>query len=249
MKKWTYVLYALVGICLASNGYCADNKVVVIPLWKTKTIEGNAVPADVLSGKTFTTADGELTGIRPPAPIGTDYVGKGVHPPDPRFEIHTYNSLEQTGYGITDLMTGLIWVKSPGQSKKTWLEAVDSCENMQTTYQATENGYIFVNDWRMPTVREVNSLIAYSRGGGQIAGSNALVVPNFFTDVHSNIYWTASLADSLCPDGQGGVYRCNIDFTVDLRYATVIQETLDPNDQSPPQHYYWCVRGPYGIEY
>ncbi len=139
-----------------------------MPLWKTKNIEGNAVAADVLNRKTFSTADGVHMG---------------------------------------------------GRS-------------------------ISVEDWRMPTVREMNSLLAYSRCSGQIAGSNALVIPNFFTDVHSNIYWTNSLADSLCSNGQGGFYRCNIDFAVDLRYATINHEILDPNDQSPPQHYCWCVRGP-----
>jgi hypothetical protein len=237
---------------LTSQGYCAENKIVVIPLWKTKIIEGNAVAADVLNRKTFSTADGVHTGIRPPAPIGTDYVGKGVHAPDPRFTMYhrSVGFQAEIGYGVKDLMTGLIWTQSPSSSKKSWANAVASCENLETSYVRAYGGRsISVEDWRMPTVREMNSLLAYSRGSGQIAGSNALVIPNFFTDVHSNIYWTDSLADSLCSDGQGGFYRCKIDFTIDLRYATVNHEVLDPNDQSPPQHYCWCVRGPYGIEY
>jgi len=254
MKKWIYVLYALVGICLASNGYCADNKVVVIPLWKTKTIEGNAVPADVLSGKTFTTADGELSGIRPPAPIGTDYVGKGVHPPDPRFKIFYARSkidpyeVEQTGYGITDLMTGLIWMKSPGQSKKTRSEAVHSCENKITTYSFFSTGYpkIYLNDWRLPTVREFNSLLDYGRGAVHVAGSTALVVPNDFSDVLHGQYWTDTGSVTPCPpDGN----RCNIVYYVNIVDADVDRALIDPTDSNPPEYYYWCVRGPYGIEY
>ncbi len=246
MKNYQLVFVLLVAGCIVPSWSGAADKVVVIPLFKNSKIVGDATPADVVGGKTFTSADGEHTGIRPPTPIGTDYVGKGVPPPDPRFQVFNYNGVEQAGYGIKDLMTGLIWMKSPGSSTSTWPDAVNSCEDLITTYPVQPNAFMSVSDWRLPTVREMSSLLDYSRGSGQVAGTNALVIPNFFTDVHNNIYWTASLIDSLCSNGQGGFYRCNIDVTVDLRYATVNHEVLD---QSPPQHFSWCVRGPYGIEY
>jgi hypothetical protein len=212
---------------------------------ENKNIEGNAVAADVLNGKTFSTADGIHTGIRPPAPIGTDYIGMGVHPPDPRFEVYTYNSVEQWGYGVKDLMTGLIWMKSPGSSTSTWSDAVDSCENLITTFPV-RSGYMFVSDWRLPTVREMNSLLDYGQGAVHLSGANALVVPNFFTDVINERYWTDSGAMTPCPP-EGN--RCNIVYFVNIDVADVDRDLIDPTASNPPEHYHWCARGPYGIEY
>jgi len=119
--KFVKLFFVLLCVgCIVPVWSKAADKVVIIPLWKSNKIVGDATSADVVGGKTFTSADGEHTGIRPPAPIGTDYVGKGIHPPDPRFQVNSYNDIEQTGYGVKDLMTGLIWMKSPGSSTSTW---------------------------------------------------------------------------------------------------------------------------------
>ena len=55
----------------------AQNKVVVIPLSDgcSAAPSGNATQPDVLEGKTFSSSIGiGLTGTRPPAPVGTDYI-------------------------------------------------------------------------------------------------------------------------------------------------------------------------------
>jgi hypothetical protein len=53
---------------------------------------------------------------------------------------------------ITDLVTGLMWQKDPGE-KKTYEEAVKGAKECRT------GGY---KDWRLPTIKELYSLILFS---------------------------------------------------------------------------------------
>ncbi|MBM3254534.1 MAG: DUF1566 domain-containing protein [Candidatus Omnitrophica bacterium] len=83
---------------------------------------------------------------------------------------------------ITDNSTGLIWVKdgkSPGCADGAtiiWKKAVDFCENL------TYAGY---SDWRLPNVRELLSLVDYSRSAPAI---NTTYFPNTaLTD-----YWSST---------------------------------------------------------
>lgn len=67
---------------------------------------------------------------------------------------------------ISDLVTGLTWEKNMGDSV-TWADAMSGAET------ATTGGY---TDWRMPTLKELFSLILYS---GQCFGENHIT---FFID-------------------------------------------------------------------
>ncbi len=53
---------------------------------------------------------------------------------------------------VDDLVTGLEWQKDPGE-KKTWSEAVDGAKRCRT------GGH---DDWRLPTIKELYSLILFS---------------------------------------------------------------------------------------
>ena len=53
---------------------------------------------------------------------------------------------------VSDLVTGLMWQSSPG-SKKYWSIAVEDASRCRT------GGY---RDWRMPTIKELYSLIDFS---------------------------------------------------------------------------------------
>ncbi|PKM86361.1 MAG: hypothetical protein CVU87_12275 [Firmicutes bacterium HGW-Firmicutes-12] len=53
---------------------------------------------------------------------------------------------------VTDLNTGLMWQQDPG-SKMTWVEAMSKAEVFELA------GY---TDWRMPTIKELYSLIDFS---------------------------------------------------------------------------------------
>ena len=78
---------------------------------------------------------------------------KGVAPPSPRFTDHGNGT-------VTDNMTGLMWTKNANliNGSLTWMNAVDYCNAMNSgsgTYGHT--------DWRLPNLRELQSLIDYGR--------------------------------------------------------------------------------------
>jgi hypothetical protein len=243
-------IHILVAVSFMSGNTRADDTMVIIPLWKNKKIVGDATPADVLQGKSFTSADGEYTGIRPPAPIGSDYIGKGIHPPVPRFEVYRgpFTAEPQAGYGAKDRMTGLIWRLSP-ENSKTFFEARNYCEGLSTQYFTSIGSRpIGVDDWRLATVKELESLFDYSRAAVTVAGSNALAIPNYFSNVLNGEYWSDTLVYWVsCPGGSTGL--CCVSYLVDNQQATVRQEFFLPGHEGEPIHFSWCVRGPYGIEY
>jgi len=55
---------------------------------------------------------------------------------------------------ITDLATGLMWQQSDDGTTRDWSEALDYCENLEVA------GH---DDWHLPTVKELQSLVDYSR--------------------------------------------------------------------------------------
>lgn len=66
-----------------------------------------------------------------------------------------------SGATITDLSTGLMWMKGDsGESAGTldWIEALDWCENL------VHAGY---DDWRLPNPKELHSLVDYTRAPGR----------------------------------------------------------------------------------
>ena len=65
------------------------------------------------------------------------------------------DSLVDNGDGtITDPVTGLIWQKEDDGTTRTWEAAITYCEGLSLS------GY---DDWRMPNVRELNSIVDFSR--------------------------------------------------------------------------------------
>jgi len=68
---------------------------------------------------------------------------------------------------VTDLNTGLMWQQSPDlENKSTWGEALAGAETFDLA------GY---DDWRLPTIKELYSLIDFN-------GSSALLIPYIDTD-------------------------------------------------------------------
>jgi len=55
---------------------------------------------------------------------------------------------------ITDNSTGLMWTQGDSQVGLLWEEALDYCENLTTAEH---------NDWRLPNVKELQSIVDYSR--------------------------------------------------------------------------------------
>ena len=122
---------------------------------------------------------------------------------------------------MTDNLTGLMWTKHsnlPG-GPRSWVDAVDYCTNMNTG-----SGTYGYTDWRLPNVREMQSLIDY--------GSDFPAMPEVhpFTDVVSGEKYWSSSTFSVFPE-------LDHSWSVDLRRGRV-----DHEDKTLA-YYVWPVRG------
>ena len=97
---------------------------------------------------------------------------KGVAWPSPRFSVQTNTSL------VVDNLSGLMWSRNANLAGLlTWDGAVDYCNGLSL------GGH---TDWRLPNVRELQSLIDYSRL------TPALPAGHPFTGVKSDYYWSST---------------------------------------------------------
>lgn len=84
-----------------------------------------------------------------------------------------------TGDGtITDSSTGLTWQKTGPSDTKTWQQALEYCEGL------TLGGH---TDWRMPTLKELESLVDYSRHAPSINTA-------YFPNTAASWYWSSTSA-------------------------------------------------------
>ncbi|MDQ7786429.1 MAG: DUF1566 domain-containing protein [Thermodesulfovibrionales bacterium] len=150
-----------------------DTPTVYIPL------EGNGVAAlDAVSIHLPRT--GQLLSYIP----GDDgNVQAGVSWPEPRFT--------ENGDGtVTDNLTGLMWLKDGAcLGKKNWAGALNATGVFNAApAQYNCKGYSAAyTDWRMPNIRELESLINYG-----VANSSAWLNISGFTNVISAYYWTGT---------------------------------------------------------
>jgi hypothetical protein len=188
----------------------AQTKVVVIPMGGNKAV-GDATAQDVVEGKTFSSDSGTgLTGTRSPGIPATtgqtlcyDTVGdqisctgtgqdgevqKGVAV-TPRF----INNGDGT---VTDNLTGLIWLQEGNcttffagdaavSNSRPWQVALDAANQLASGYCGLTDGSA-AGDWRLPNLRELQSLVDYS----QISPS--LPAGNPFLNTVSSDYWSST---------------------------------------------------------
>lgn len=117
---------------------------------------------------------------------------KGVVSPNLRFTEHSDGT-------VTDNLTGLMWTKDGQQIPETmtWQAALDACNDLV---------YAGYDDWRLPNVRELQSLLDYSKL------EPALSVGHPFINEVSSHYWSSTTISGYLPGawfvdfGDGGVY-------------------------------------------
>jgi hypothetical protein len=211
MRKVLLISLLLVLALVGGSSVCADDGFYVVAGQKAKYAP---VPKTGQTQKYYTGDDGDLE--------------KGMAWPSPRFT--------DNGNGtVTDKLTGLMWLKNancigshypgfdnddtPGDGEVTWVHALDFVAGMNNgTYPLCRAGY---SDWRLPNIRELNSLIDYGR------------VPTFpsdtpFTEVTYGTYWSSTTQPS---------------FSMSLAYVINFGDASLYNNFKTSCHYVWPVRG------
>ena len=99
---------------------------------------------------------------------------KGVAWPSPRFTV------DGTGLCITDNLTGLMWVRTPDSTTRTWANAMTYANGLSIC------GY---DDWRLPNVNELESLINAEQANTATWLNNP---SQGFSNVQANDYWSST---------------------------------------------------------
>jgi len=103
---------------------------------------------------------------------------------------YVINDFIDNGDGtITDYATNLMWIKADSDSSMNWEEALNFAENLE---------YAEYNDWRLPNVKELQSIIDYTRSP---ATTNSPAIDSIFSctpiideggEINYACYWTGT---------------------------------------------------------
>jgi len=166
---------------------------------------------------------------------------KGVSWPTPRFSaVGTGDATNQ----IRDNLTGLIWARQANIATNgswsltqygsaigtcTWYQAMDVVTNPAGPVNGTlsnPNGYGGTNDWRMPNIREMQSLIDYSINDYPLPAGHP------FNSFGAGRYWTST------PPAYSGATKA---WYVSIANSVAGCSNDDKTKYSP--YYVWPVRG------
>lgn len=161
------VLLISLSLVLALVGWsavgAADDGFYVIP-----AMRGNSAPVPK-TGQTASYAAGDDGDLE-----------KGIASPPSRYT--------NNGNGtVTDKLTGLIWMTNPGvfTTMVPWDQAMSAAAKLASGSPGLTDGSK-AGDWRLPNLRELQSLVDYSRFNPAFSG-----VPPF-TGVQWSYYWSST---------------------------------------------------------
>ena len=166
-------------------------------------------------------------------------VGTGQHQCYDNFSVIAAPSYRDNGDGtVSDLVTGLMWFKGRGV-KVSWEEALAGAKACRM------GGH---NDWRVPTIKELYSLIQFTGECRATTGSKPFLDTNYFGFVYGNPSHGERMID--CQDWSSTKYIS----TTMIGNATVFgvnfadgrikgYPIIDPRTRSPHKLYVRYVRG------
>jgi hypothetical protein len=154
---------------------------------------------------------------------------KGVAWPSPRF-------IENGDGTVTDNLTGLMWLQNancintnypefdtheiPGDGLVTWQNALDFVEGINDGMYPDCEGNPPYDDWRLPNIKELHSLLDYGQYPVLPAGHP-------FSNLQIAYYWSSTTCSNLIDNA----------YCLHFRHG----DTNDISKSTP--HYVWCVRG------
>jgi hypothetical protein len=197
MRRVLLISLSLVLALVGWSTVCAEDGFYVIPAMRGKYAP---VPKTGQTTSYGTRDDGALQ--------------KGVAWPTPRFTDNSNGT-------VTDNLTGLIWMKNANAfDQRTWADALSDANGMKSGDAGLTDGSQ-AGDWRLPNIRELESLIDNGRY------DPALPAGHPFTNVQPFIYWSSTTNEHITTYAWG----------VDIRSTQV-------DDYGKSFDYYvWCVRG------
>ncbi len=152
-------------------------KTVSVYVWPVRGgQEGNA-PAE-------TPKTGQIVSYPTATSPDDGFYKRGVAWPDPRFTVGAGAEVDC----VTDNLTGLMWVKAPDSTFRTWEAALDHADGLDLC------GH---NDWRLPNLNELESLVhaEYTNAalcGGGCSSNAAWLNTQGFSNVQAHYYWSST---------------------------------------------------------
>jgi hypothetical protein len=201
-------LLIFLSLVLALSGWravCAEDGFYVVP-----TMKGNyaPVPKTGLTGTFGTRDDGDLE--------------KGVAWPTPRF-------IDNKNGTVTDKLTRLIWTKNAcAFGQKTWADALSAANSLASGTIAGLTDGSKAGDWRLPNVRELQTLVDYGRSYPAFPAPADFP----FTGAQSDRYWSSSSRGM--NDPPSAVQAWHVYFG---------DGSVNSNTGKGNLYYMWCVRG------
>jgi len=110
--------------------------------------------------------------------------------------LYAVNQFTDNGDGtVSDSATGLMWSQKDSGKGLNWQEALAFCEHYELA------GY---TDWRLPSIKELNSIVDYSKGQGYAAINETVFDITMVPDPDGNTWWpyvwsSTTLLDGLMP--------------------------------------------------
>jgi len=188
-------------------GDTTANERIIDSQYASSTLYVSDAGEQLLFGVNF--ADGRIKGY------GTTFMGR-----DKTFFVacvqsgsnYGENAFEDNGDGtITDLATGLMWAQD--DSGAAWADGLNWEEALAYVEAMNTAGYLGYSDWRLPNVKELQSIVDYSRSPDTANSAaidpvfNATPIINESGQVDYAYYWSSTTHSNWTDQpGRAGAY-------------------------------------------